>query len=170
MLSRSPLSPSQAGPSVKVKVENDNVPQGEFVRHPGGAHLCYTPMIHARIFSESKDDGRGSALFNLTQCEEGSFEAIAGVEGGDRPLFAQVCVYIFVISKIRPNDHFSSAPMIPKCFWLRQERWKTDVTLWTLICLFNGCVHQWLLTFAVDALKALRSVETMERSYRTTGI
>lgn len=48
-------------------------------------------MIHARVFADSKTESKGGdAQFNLTCGEEGSVETLAGIEGGDRPLFVQV--------------------------------------------------------------------------------
>jgi tRNA-dihydrouridine synthase 1 len=87
MLSRSPLPTAQAGPATPADPGTSTPP-----RHPGGAHLCYTPMIHARTFVQSKPYARGGdPQFNLTVDEEGGFQDIAGIEGGDRPLFVQFC-------------------------------------------------------------------------------
>ncbi|WVR03179.1 hypothetical protein IAU60_000170 [Kwoniella sp. DSM 27419] len=87
MLSRSPLPPAMAGPSTTV-----TTPQGKtLMRHPGGAHVCYTPMIHARCFLEAKGDKQGDGQFNLTLDEEGGHGVVAGIEGGDRPVIVQFC-------------------------------------------------------------------------------
>ena len=54
--------------------------------------MCYTPMIHAKVFSESKNLSKGGdGHFDLTHGEEGSHDPLAGIEGGDRPLFVQFC-------------------------------------------------------------------------------
>lgn len=48
-------------------------------------------MIHAKVFCNSKTHSRGSdGQFDLTCGEEGSDDVLAGIEGGDRPLFVQV--------------------------------------------------------------------------------
>jgi hypothetical protein len=48
-------------------------------------------MIHAKVFVNSREGGRGSdGQFNLTTGEEGSDQPLAGIEGGDRPLIVQV--------------------------------------------------------------------------------
>lgn len=48
-------------------------------------------MIHAKVYVQAKEDTRGSDQFNLTFGEEGSYDPLAGIEGGDRPLFVQFC-------------------------------------------------------------------------------
>lgn len=106
MLSRSPLPPSQAGPSTRITPPNTTQ---TYTRHQGGAHLCYTPMIHAKVFMDSKGDSRVADQFNLGFDDEGSHEPLAGIEGGDRPLFVQVCPSSvakqkLIISKFCAND------------------------------------------------------------------
>ncbi|WWC67207.1 uncharacterized protein I206_101114 [Kwoniella pini CBS 10737] len=90
LLSKSPLPPSMAGPS-----ETIITPTGKKItRHAGGTHVSYTPMIHAKVFMEAKgaETGkRGDGQFNLTYDEEGGEGIVAGIEGGDRPVFAQFC-------------------------------------------------------------------------------
>lgn len=85
MLSRSPLPTDIAGPSRIVEGSTGR----KFVRHQGGAHLCYTPMIHAKVFSQAK---ASDSQFDIKHREEGADvdQVVGGVEGGDRPLFVQV--------------------------------------------------------------------------------
>lgn len=53
-------------------------------------------MIHAKIFVEKAGVGRhGDGQFNLETNEEGNDETLAGIEGGDRPLFVQVATVMF---------------------------------------------------------------------------
>lgn len=110
MLSRAPLPTELAGPSTTV-----TTPQGKtYVRHPGGAHLCYTPMIHAKVFLTSKPEHRGGdSQFDLTRGEEGSDQILAGIEGGDRPLIVQVSLSSFWRRYGGADD--SSAGMIRMC-------------------------------------------------------
>ncbi|WWC85448.1 uncharacterized protein L201_000311 [Kwoniella dendrophila CBS 6074] len=89
LLSKSPLPPSMAGPSTTI-----STPTGKsIIRYPGGTHVSYTPMIHAKVFLEAKpgNDKRGDGQFNLTYDEEGGEGTVAGIEGGDRPVIAQFC-------------------------------------------------------------------------------
>nr|XP_031862150.1 uncharacterized protein CI109_002563 [Kwoniella shandongensis]KAA5529222.1 hypothetical protein CI109_002563 [Kwoniella shandongensis] len=89
LLSRSPLPPHLAGPSSSV-----TTPEGKtLIRHPGGADLCYTPMIHAKMFLDARGEGgrNGDGQFNLTFDEEGGEGVVAGIEGGDRPVIVQFC-------------------------------------------------------------------------------
>lgn len=89
MLSRSPLPPDMAGPSTTVTPVQGGP---RYVRHTGGAHLCYTPMIHAKIFATGKTESKQSdGQFDISHKEEGSDDVLAGIEGGDRPLFVQFC-------------------------------------------------------------------------------
>ena len=49
-------------------------------------------MIHAGVFARSSRDTQGGdGQFDLTFGEEGSSQTMAGIEGGDRPLFVQFC-------------------------------------------------------------------------------
>ncbi|KAJ9095797.1 hypothetical protein QFC19_007411 [Naganishia cerealis] len=63
--------------------------------HPiGGAHLCYTPMIHAKLFAQDEGSSKQSFTseqFDFTNGEEGSSEPLAGLDVSDRPLFVQFC-------------------------------------------------------------------------------
>ncbi|WOO85073.1 tRNA-dihydrouridine(16/17) synthase [NAD(P)(+)]-like [Vanrija pseudolonga] len=87
LLSKSPLPEDMAGPSTKITPEGSST---TYTRYVGGAHLSYTPMIHSMVFNSSRGNG-ADTLFNLSTDEEGSHETLVGVEGGDRPLFAQFC-------------------------------------------------------------------------------
>ena len=96
LLSKSPLPPDVAGPPEWIEAPLPDGPAGpsqprKYARYAGGAHLTYTPMIHARVFSESRQNSRGGdPQFNITCNEEGNRKTLAGIEGGDRPLFVQV--------------------------------------------------------------------------------
>jgi len=86
MLSRSPLSPSLAGPP------SEPTPEVPYKRHVGGATLVYTPMIHAKVFSSSKQVSKGGdGQFDLSHEEEGSLDDIGDLGISDRPLFVQFC-------------------------------------------------------------------------------
>lgn len=118
MLSRSPLPSDLAGPSTTV-----TTPQGRvYTRHPGGAHLVYTPMIHAKVFLRSKPEHRGGdAQFDLTRGEEGFDIPLAGIEGGDRPLFVQASRLDLEVQNTLADD-LSSAPMIRRLCWRPQRK------------------------------------------------
>ncbi|GHJ87863.1 hypothetical protein NliqN6_4265 [Naganishia liquefaciens] len=64
-------------------------------KHPiGGAHLCYTPMIHAKMFALDAENPKQSFTlehFDFANGEEGSSEPLAGLDVSDRPLFVQFC-------------------------------------------------------------------------------
>jgi len=84
LLSKAPLPAEIAGPSTTI-----TTPQGKkIVRHVGGTHLSYTPMVHAKMYIQSRSGS--DSQFNVVDGEEGSDEPLAGIEGGDRPLFVQV--------------------------------------------------------------------------------
>ncbi|GMK56946.1 hypothetical protein CspeluHIS016_0307860 [Cutaneotrichosporon spelunceum] len=85
LLSKAPLPPDLAGP-----IETVTTPQGkELKRYVGGVHLSYTPMVHAKVFLKTK--GIKDPVFNIQHGEEGRGDDLAGIEGGDRPLFVQFC-------------------------------------------------------------------------------
>lgn len=96
LLSKAPLPAELAGPPEWIDAPVPDGPAGpsqprKYARYAGGAHLTYTPMIHARVFSDSRQNSRGGdPQFNITCNEEGNRKTLAGVEGGDRPLFVQV--------------------------------------------------------------------------------
>jgi len=48
-------------------------------------------MIHAKVYVHAKEDTRAGDQFNLPYGEEGSYDPLAGIDGGDRPLFVQFC-------------------------------------------------------------------------------
>lgn len=102
LLSKAPLPSDVAGDPEWIEAPLPDGPAGpsqprKYPRYPGGAHLSYTPMIHARVFSESRANSRGGdPQFNITCNEEGNRKALAGIEGGDRPLFVQVSSITFV--------------------------------------------------------------------------
>jgi tRNA-dihydrouridine synthase 1 len=84
LLSKAPLPADLAGPSTTV-----TTPQGKVLtRHVGGTHLSYTPMVHAKMYTQSRFGP--DSQFNVVDGEEGSEKPLAGIEGGDRPLFVQV--------------------------------------------------------------------------------
>lgn len=108
LLSKAPLPPEISGGPEWVDGPLPDGPAGpsnprKYARYMGGAHLTYTPMIHARVFSESRANSRGGdPQFNITCNEEGNRKTLAGIEGGDRPLFVQV-------------SHHSTHPLFHQC-------------------------------------------------------
>lgn len=87
MMSRSPLPENMAGPSSTVTGSTGKV----YTRHQGGAHLCYTPMINAKSFAQSKAGLKGmDPYYNTAIGEEGHLGEVAGIDGGDAPVFVQV--------------------------------------------------------------------------------
>lgn len=101
VLSRQPIPPSylaekgvsssSAAPSSKPQTQDPSTSEG---KHPiGGAHLCYTPMIHAKMFAQDADSVKQAFTyeqFDFANREEGSSEPLAGLNVSDRPLFVQV--------------------------------------------------------------------------------
>ena len=101
VLSRQPIPPaylaSQTAPSQTLtSTAEPSAPESSALKpkHPiGGAHLCYTPMIHAKMFALDAENVKQSFTlehFDFANGEEGSSEPLAGLDVSDRPLFVQV--------------------------------------------------------------------------------
>jgi tRNA-dihydrouridine synthase 1 len=101
VLSRQPIPPSylaeKAGASSSTTPSSGHTaqdPSTTKAKHPiGGAHLCYTPMIHAKMFAQDADSVKQAFTyeqFDFANGEEGSSEPLAGLDVSDRPLFVQV--------------------------------------------------------------------------------
>lgn len=101
VLSRQPIPPSYL--AEKAGSSGSSTPSGESsdqessttkAKHPiGGAHLCYTPMIHAKMFAQDAESAKQAFTyeqFDFANGEEGSSEPLAGLDVSDRPLFVQV--------------------------------------------------------------------------------
>lgn len=84
LLSKAPMPEDLVGPPETITTETGR----QLTRYVGGAHLSYTPMVHSKMYIQSKCSS--DSQFNLVEGEEGSEDVLAGVEGGDRPLFVQV--------------------------------------------------------------------------------
>jgi tRNA-dihydrouridine synthase 1 len=104
VLSRQPIPPSyealqSATPTTtttSIVSSDSSTSSSSSTKYPiGGAHLCYTPMIHAKLFAQDEGSTRQSFTseqFDFTNGEEGSSEPLAGLQVSDRPLFVQVSV------------------------------------------------------------------------------
>ncbi|KAJ9096067.1 hypothetical protein QFC21_005432 [Naganishia friedmannii] len=100
VLSRQPIPPSYAAsqtatPTTTPITSSASSSSSTGTKHPiGGAHLCYTPMIHAKLFAQDEGSTKQSFTseqFDFTNGEEGSSEPLAGLQVSDRPLFVQFC-------------------------------------------------------------------------------
>ncbi|KAJ9119859.1 hypothetical protein QFC24_005573 [Naganishia onofrii] len=102
VLSRQPIPPSyeasqSATPTTttttSIVSSDSSTSSSSSTKYPiGGAHLCYTPMIHAKLFAQDEGSTRQSFTseqFDFTNGEEGSSEPLAGLQVSDRPLFVQ---------------------------------------------------------------------------------
>ncbi|KAJ9121571.1 hypothetical protein QFC22_002190 [Naganishia vaughanmartiniae] len=101
VLSRQPIPPSYeasqtATPTTTpIASSSSSTSSSASTKYPiGGAHLCYTPMIHAKLFAQDEGSTKQSFTseqFDFTNGEEGSSEPLAGLAVSDRPLFVQFC-------------------------------------------------------------------------------
>ncbi|KAI5449461.1 tRNA dihydrouridine synthase [Naganishia albida] len=102
VLSRQPIPPSylaekvgSSGSSTPSDKSSDQESSTTKAKHPiGGAHLCYTPMIHAKMFAQDAESAKQAFTyeqFDFANGEEGSSEPLAGLDVSDRPLFVQFC-------------------------------------------------------------------------------
>ena len=111
-------------------------------------------MIHASVFCRSHQQSKGGdGQFDLTHGEEGSYDPLAGIEGGDRPLFVQFCAN-------DPDILLEAA---------KKVQHRCDAVDINLSAAENAESSAELIFIVAAVPKASPSVVIMERFFRTIG-